>query len=276
MFVLFALAALAEGPASQPEEERLQRTFSIVPPAKLTVENLKGTIHVTGTNGDKVVVNVRKKFRGSEKERRRWMAETKVDFQNDPGHVNVRVEYPDRNCDDSCGSGFSSSTASVELEIEVPHQISAQLYGHKPEITVASIEGDININSHKSPIEVRSSSGSIEIKTFKDSVKLTDVAITGILDVSNDKGTVNIEAKSLGKEVRLETNKGTIILKMPGGTGADVDFVGSKNSSFHSSFPIAGARAGHSVREIHGTIAQGGTKMRLRANKGSISLESSH
>lgn len=272
LFVLVAFT-LAQSPASQQEQEQLRRTFSVVTPAQLTVENLKGTIHVAGTDGDKVTVNVHKKFRGSEKERKRWMAETKIDLQNDPGHVSVKVEYPDRNCEDTCRSGLSTYTAWVELDIEVPHQMSVQLNGHKPDITVASIQGDIMINSHKSPIQVRSCRGSVEIKTFKESVELKDVAITGTMDIRNDKGTVTIEAKSLGKEVRLETDKGTITLRMPAGTGADVDFVGGKNSSFHSAFPVAGSTVGRSVREIHGTIGQGGTTMRLRANKGSIELE---
>ncbi|HEY3770460.1 MAG TPA: hypothetical protein VGN44_17435, partial [Candidatus Angelobacter sp.] len=54
--------------------------------------------------------------------------------------------------------------------------------------------------------------------------------------------------------------------------GMDVDFEGGRHSSFHSDFAMT-TRTGSRDDSIRGTINQGGTRLRLRSEKGSVSLE---
>jgi len=275
LFLSFCVvAAFAAAPAPLQTDAKFQRSFPATPGSVLTVENLRGSIHVTGGDKDEVVVNVTKNFRGKEKDKLWWMSAVKVDIENGNGLVKITVVYPDSNCDDTCGiTGHARYTASIDLSIAVPRRTTLHLSGRKPDIAVSSIEGDITVNSHKSPITIQATTGSIEINTTKDDVKVTNVAITNSLVIKSEKSTVLVEATSLGKDARLETDKGSIVIKMPSNAGAEVDFSGGRRSSFHSAFPIASNAAGNAAHEIHGTINQGGTQLHLRANKGSISLE---
>ena len=255
------------------QEERFQRSFDVNKGATLIVDNRKGTVHIKGSDSSQVIVSVYKHFSGPDKAKTNWLNETAINFSTDSMHPKVQVNYPDHDCgSDSCDDGADLS--DVEITIQVPRQINLELSGRKPDIVVSSIEGNISIQSHKSPITIESTQGAIHIVSHSNNVKLKDVSIVGKLDVNIENGTAEIQARSLGQEADLETTKGSIVVHVPKNAGANVDFSGGSRSVFLSDFPM-GQSSGRAIREIHGTINQGGTRMRLRTDKGSISLRKS-
>jgi hypothetical protein len=256
--------------AGTDQSERFQRSFAITPGGTLDVENYKGTIHVLGSDTNQVAVDVTKRFEGSEADRKRWMENVKVNFRNDSNRVAVEVKYPEWNCT-FCWPGHDF-TAAVELEIRVPRQINVKLESYKPDIKVASINGDVRIKSYKSPIEIDSTTGAVRIDTYKETVKLRNVTLHGPLEVRSYKADAEIDARALGDSVTLENEKGSIVLRVPQNTGLDVDFEGSRRSSFRSDFPME-SRTGSFERSFRGTVNQGGTRVRLRTERGSVSLE---
>jgi hypothetical protein len=273
--IIVGLIALASprvrSQASVPEHtEHFQRSFAVTPAGTLHVENYKGTIHVTASEGNQVVVDVTKRFEGSDSGRKWWMEHVEVNFHNDSDRVAVEVKYPHWNCA-FCWDSHDYA-ATVELEIHVPRQINVTLDGYKPDITVASVQGDIRIKSYKSPITIDSTIGAVRIDTYKDTVKLNNVTLRGPLEVRSFKADAEINAKALGETATLENNKGKILLRVPQNAGLDVDYEGSGHSSFHSDFALT-SRTGNFGNSFRGVINQGGTRLRLRTGKGSVSLE---
>ncbi len=269
---LIALAApILRSQASEQNAERFQRSFTISPNGTLQVENYKGTIHITGSDGNQVVVDVTKRFEGgSESDRKWWMENVQVNFHNQSDRVLVEVKYPQWNCV-FCWQG-QNSTAAVELEIRVPRQINVAVDSYKPDIKIASVEGDLRIKSYKSPITIDSTTGAIRIDTYKNTIKLQNVTLRGPLDVRSFKADAEINAKALSDSATVETNKGSIVLRVPQNTGLNVDYEGGRRSSFHSDFPVS-STTGSFSNSFHGKINNGGTLLRLRTEKGSVSLE---
>jgi hypothetical protein len=279
LVVVGALALTAPRLRSQSSHgdsiEKFQRSFDVVPGAALNVDNYKGTIHITGSDSNQVVVDVTKKFDGFDSDRKWWMENVQVNFHNGNDHVSIEVKYPNVNC------GFCfhlhESNAEVELEIKVPRQINVRLESYKPDIEIAGIQGDIRIKSYKSPIILDSTTGAVSIDTYKDEIKLRNASVHGTLEIRSYKADAEIEAKGLGDNVTIESAKGSTILRLPGNTGLDVDFEGGRRSTFHSDFAIA-AKAGsvnNSESSVRGVINQGGTHVRLRTEKGLVALEKS-
>ena len=250
--------------------ERFQRSFTIAQNGTLHVENYKGTIHVTGSDGNQVVVDVAKRFNGSEADRKWWMEHLEINFQNNNDRVSVEVKYPQWNCV-FCWEEHNYD-AAVELEVRVPRQINVTLDGYKPDIKIASVQGDIRVKSYKSPMILDSTTGAIHIDTYKNTIKLHNVSLRGPLEVKSYKADAEIDARALGETATLENEKGSIILRVPQNAGLDVDYEGGRHSSFHSDFAMT-ARAGSFDQNIRGTVNQGGTRLRLRTGKGSVSLE---
>jgi Putative adhesin len=249
------------------QPERFQKTFSISPGGALDVNNYKGTIHITGSDTNQVSVDVTKRFEGTESDRKWWMENTQVNFHNDSNRVSVEVKYPECTF---CWPGHDY-TASVELEIHVPRRTNVALESYKPDIKVAAIDGDIRIKSYKSPIEIDSTTGAVRIDTYKDSVKLRNVNLRGTLEIKSYKADAEIDARSLGDSVTLENTKGSIVLRVPADSGFDVDYEGGRRSSFHSDFPMS-AQTGSYDHSVRGKVNQGGTRVRLRTEEGSVAL----
>jgi len=256
--------------ASPPES--FQRNFTLSSGGTLRVDNYKGAIHVTGSDSNQVVVNVAKRFEGNEADRKAWMEETKIDFRNSSDRVEVEVRYPS----DSwscwfCWREHGDFVAEVELEIKVPRHTNIEVESYKPDIKIASLEGDLRIHSYKSPMHIEHTAGAIRIDTYKNEIRLHDVNIRGALAIKSFKADATIEATSLGESAELETDKGSIVLRVPPNIGLDLDFAGSRRSSFRTDFAVT-SQTGWS-REVRGTINQGGAKLRLRTEKGAVSLE---
>ncbi len=256
-------------------ETRYQREFQLSPGGRLLVNNRKGKISVEGWDRNQVLVDIYKNFEGSDYDRKWWMAETDVKFSSQPRRLDIEVEYPNHSCfDGDCDDGhgrWGHYTGAVELTIHVPRQVNVELSGHKPEMRVASIQGDVAITSHKSPIEIRSTVGAVRIHTYKETVKLTDIDIRGALDLKMYKGEALIDLKNLGERADLETGKGEIVMRVPEGTGLSLEVEGGRRASFHSDFPVTTqVNSGYLIR---GTINQGGPRVRLRTEKGSILLQ---
>jgi hypothetical protein len=250
--------------------EHFQRSFNLSSGGTLNVDNYKGTIHVTGSDTNQVVVDVTKHFEGSDANRKWWMENLHVNFRNSGDHVSVEVKYPQENCI-FCFQGMNYE-ASVELEIRVPRQINVALDSYKPDIKIAAIQGDIRIKSYKSPIEIESTTGAINIDTYKDSIKLHNVTVHGPLEIKSYKADAEIDARSLGETATIENEKGSIVLRVPASAGVDINFEGGRRASFHSDFPMS-SRSGNLDGSVRGTINQGGTRLRLHTERGSVSLE---
>ena len=264
------LATKGSAQSATPEQQdRFQRSFAIAPSGTLSVDNYKGSVKITAANTNQVVINVSKHFDGSESERKWWMENTKIEFSNSADHVDVQVKYPNRVCVMCWDENYSGW---VDLEIQTPKQINLTLKGYKDEVAVSAVHGDIRISSYKSPIRIEDTTGAIRIDTYKDIIKLQRVAVRGVLEVKSYKADAEIDAASLGDSASIENSKGSIRLRVPKDTGMDVDFSGGRGSSFHSDFPLS-ASAGGFGREVRGTINQGGTHLRLRTDKGSVSIE---
>ena len=263
-------SAAAQTPDSQ--AEHFVRTFTVTPGSTLAVENYKGAIHLTGGDTNQVSVTVDKKFEGSDSDRKWWMANTQVSFNNDANRVRVGVQYPTNNCAWDCDE-HSNYSAEVDLTIQVPRRTNLDLNGYKPAIQISAIDGDIRIKSYKSPIEIASTSGNVDIHTYKETVRLSDVSIRNSLLLKMEKGDASIDAKTLGDEANIETYKGNIVLRVPRNAGLTVDYSGSRRSDLHSDLPIT-SETGFNSGEIRGTINGGGTRLRVRTYRGSVSIES--
>lgn len=268
---LIALSLIVPAAQAQETNEKFQRSFALSTGGTLRVENYKGTIHVTGSSNQQVIVNVVKRFEGgSESDRKWWMENIKVTFNNDSNHVTIKVEYPNWNCV-FCWTDHNFTDA-VELEIQAPSHTNLDIDGYKPDIQVSSIQGDIRIKSYKAPMRIESTSGAIHIDTYKDVIHLKNVAVRGELQVNSYKAEADIDAKSLQGSARLETEKGSILLRVPQEVGLDVNFSGGRRAVFRSDFALSSG-TGDRGHEVRGTVNGGGVQVSLRTERGSITIE---
>lgn len=266
LFAGIAANSVMAGPAqdtntAQSGSAKFERSFALAAGGTIAVENRKGTIRVTGSDGNKVTIRVEKRISGgTEKQREEWIATTKVNFANEANRVTVRVEYPDINCT------FCANTEDeVDLIIAAPREVNLEL------------------SSTKSAIEVKGTSGRVRVDTEKGSVRLEGVTANGLRVSSQNTDTI-IATKSITGDVDVETEKGSIVLRVPSTVGLNLDYHGGAKAIFSCDFPVTingegtelrnvSGRAGRNRTHITGKVNQGGPQVILRTSKGSVSIE---
>jgi len=160
-------------------------------------------------------------------------------------------------------------------------------------ITIGPVEGNLHAATSGGRIVVGHIAGSMELSTSGGSVKAED-GCDGDADVSSSGGNIVLEdmgghvsARTSGGHMRLtlsdgngagadlSTSGGSITLRIPPGVGFDID------ASAPGAEVIADVRdlkrAGHTKKDrLEGTIAGGGSRLRLRSQNGDIRITDSN
>ena len=264
--VVAVLPAWAQ--ANDSDQMSVQRTFTVSDGSTLRVENYKGKIAIRGGSGNQIAIHALKHFEGSDEDRKWWLEHLTIDMEQNGTQTKVKVTYPNRECV-FCDTRY---VGWVELEIAVPTKTNVDVDGYKPVIDVSRVDGDINIKSYKAMIHLLETTGGINVDTYKDTVKLEDVNVRGRLRVKSYKADVTVEAKSLGEDASIETEKGSILVRLPENAGVNLQFEGGRRASFRSDFPIT-ANGNFGSKSIAATINNGGTTLRLRTDRGQVAVE---
>jgi len=263
-----AILVAAAQAQNTPTEDHFQRSFSLQPGSTISVKNYKGLIRIEPTDSGQATVDVKKIFEGrDDHQRQAWMRDVQVTFNADSKRLDVRVEYPTHSCFWNCDDEWGGH---VELVMQVPRQSNLDIDGYKPELKITGIKGDIRVHSYKSPIEIRDTTGAIDVDTYKDRVVLDNVSLRGRLHIHDYKAETEIRARELADGADIDTSRGAIRMQLPSDARFNVDISGDRHADIRSDF-AAHMDAGYS-RHITGEVNGGGPEVRIRTERGSVSL----
>ncbi len=277
VLVILCVAAVSQLVAAQAapqnNDERFQKSFAIANNGTIEVQNYKGLVRIEAAEQQQVTVDVWKHYLGSDdKYREEWMRQTSVNLDSSSDRVKVHVEYPSSTWH-ICILDCDYEGGVVELVIRTPKNVNLQIDGYKPNMKIIGTRGNIRIHSYKSEMDIRGTSGGIDIDTYKGDIRLDDVALSSPLRLHNYKADTTITARTVDQGADLETSKGSITLRLPADTRANLDISGDRRARIESAFAINLQSAGFSSRHISGAINGGGPQLRIRTDKGSIVLQ---
>ncbi len=200
------------------EQETIRRTFSLTAAHKLLdIDNVEGSIEVTGGQSDQVQLVVNKTIRAESKERMEAAKkEVKLDITEQPDLLKLYVNGPFRcNCHDDCEGSRAESGYSVRMDfqLQVPRALELKLKtvngGH---VTVRDVAGNFSVHNVNGPIELQNVAGSGKAKTVNGAVK---ASFRENPKENSDFGTINgaVElafAPGLSADFRFKTFSGAV------------------------------------------------------------------
>ena len=212
------LGSNAWSKATVKEQEILRKSFSLEPTREgiaIEVDNLTGSIQVTGTDSDRAEIVVTKTFRANSKEDvEKARREVSLDITQDSGLLKLLVNGPFR-CQDSCTEtpGHQSYSVKMDFQIFVPRASALKLR------TVS--EGDIRVSHVHGSYEIHNVDGNVNMQDIGGSGVARSVNGEVTIDFSQNPeevsnfGTVNgnVElrfVKNLSADFRLKTFNGGI------------------------------------------------------------------
>ncbi len=175
---LLLLPVLAQARAAErhwelDERETIDRTFQVAAGdnvARLTVDTLRGYIHVTGTAGAQIVVKVRKHIFARSKEA---MADAKKDVKfemtQQGNAVKLYADGPFRWHGSDEERGYR---VVFDCEIQAPSGAALELHTLNSAIQVKNSSGDFQLHSLNGGIEMEEIGGSGSVHTLNGGVKV--------------------------------------------------------------------------------------------------------
>jgi hypothetical protein len=274
LLFLFATAvlALAFSPslsAAQNQEDSHQQA-ALVAGGSVVVENGRGDVSVEGWDKAEISVDAHKFFDGPDADRERWMRETSVRLEGDDHHRVVKVDYPD---DLLHGWNWNhwNGRRGVNLTIHLPRQLDAELTTDRGRTTVQEIAGKLEIGSDRGDVGISRFDGELRLRGDRGNVKVQDSKIHNGIHLTLDRGSAEIELRRLDGEGLLEVSRGDLSVTLPGKASFTLDAERTRRSSFRSDFAVL-AQGGFDGSRIHGEVNGGGPTLRLRGERGSVSL----
>ena len=165
------------------EKETIRKTFNLTAANKvLDVDNIFGSIEVTGGQGDQVQLVVNKTISAESKDKlEAAKKEVTLDITDQPDLLKLYVNGPFR-C--NCGNGSSGGCVNwngdrgyrvkMDFQLQVPRNIEVRLKtvnsGH---VRVQDVTGNFSVHNVNGGIEMQNVAGSGTAKTVNGAVKVT-------------------------------------------------------------------------------------------------------
>jgi hypothetical protein len=266
-FALLGVCLVACSFAAQAAEKRLDRTFTVAPGGRLTIEADSADLRVEGTSGDKVVVHIL--ISGSE----RMVERMNLSAEQSGNDVAVIAKQ-------GKGSWFNIGwTRGGRVEVQVPHNYNIDIRTSGGDITVGQLQGDargktsggdIRLTELTGPVDMSTSGGDVRAEQVEGNTRLNtsggdiEVArINGDLDAKTSGGYIHLD-DVVGK-VLARTSSGNVIargirgdseLKTSGGDiRATIDGkIGAHTSGGDVTAELVGANRGISVSSSGGDL----------------------
>ena len=243
LLLLLAVAAfsLPSLCADAPRSEVFDRTVPLAAGGRFELENVNGSITITGWDRDAVEVQAVKTAALPDAN----LAEVRIDLHAEPERVAVATVYPQEE----------SIEVAVEYSVRVPRHVLLQ--------QVSTVNGSVRVTGVAAQGALRAVNGNIQ---------MSDSA--GAFTARTTNGDVHLELTRLAPAgtLAIETVNGSVVLAIPRDSSATFD-VRSVNGDFRSELPLVVASA-YKPREFHGHLGTGGPAVQLRTVNGAIRVTS--
>ena len=299
------------GAARAETEDHLQKTFTVSPGGKLTVDVNVGSIEVTASDRKDVSIEVFRKvsargFGGDAEKEKAELKNQEVTFTQEGNRVTVHAQrlkdaervnnmsmnfryvilVPSKFDADLKTSGGGIKVADLTGELKAHTSggslkftgIHGPIDGHTSGggITLANSDGKTTVKTSGGAIRIDKHKGDIVARSSGGGISVDDV--DGQVQASTSGGSVNATLGKITGECRLETSGGGISVTVPASAALDVDAKTSAGS-VHSDLPlVSGVASSKGTDERHhgslkGKLNGGGTALVLRTSGGSINLK---
>lgn len=156
------------------EQETIRKSFSL--PAgerSLEIDNVNGSIEVTGSETDQVQVVVNETIRAKSKEKlEQARKEVSLDATQDGGAVKLYVNGPFRCHHDCAHSEHEGYSVQMNFQVQTPRNIAVKLNTVNGRIEVKEVSGKYSVHSVNGKIGMENVAGSGVARTVNGGVKV--------------------------------------------------------------------------------------------------------
>ena len=234
----------AAGILSAAESKDIHRTFPLDSHGHVTIDNYKGSIHVSTWDRNEVDVAVRIEEDGD------FFAQNvkRADVHFDASAIDVRI-----TSNNPWSFVLDGVSPLYHYTIRMPRTASLRIKDYKSDTEVSDLAGDFDVNTYKGTVQLRNHSGGLRANTYKGDIRADFAAVT--------------------VPVRIDTYKGDIELRMPREARFDLNTdLGRRRGDPDSDFARYVRTSNLRDRTHRSQVNGGGPEVRVRSYKGEFRL----
>lgn len=243
---IFALSAVAALNAADFKD--VNKTVPLSATGAVTIDNHKGSIHVTTWDRPEVEIKARIEAEPDSAMDRKRFDQTEVLIDSSADSVHIRTLYPDFN---SCCFNDNGNNPQVRYTIQMPRNGRLTIHDHRSETEISDLRGALQMDTHRGSVNVH--------------------RLAGPIDLTTHRGEISVEFAALTGNSSIETYRGTVELSLPRDSKFDVQADTGKHATVETDFTMMTRSAGRRG-EMHGSVNGGGPALRLKTDRGSVTL----
>lgn len=274
--------------------ENFHYSYPLAAGGRLAMENLNGSIEISGWEKDSVEIDGAKYAPSQER-----LKDIQVRVTNTPNLVRIETQLPSLRSG-NMGARYVirvphsvtldrivSSNGSIRVEdtdgevhlrtsngsvrvIRVQGLVDAETTNGSME--ASNVTGDTRLHSSNGSIHADVSKGSFEATTSNGSItaRLTAPDPVAPIKLSSSNGTIDLTLDA-AREVRATTSNSSITVHLPANLSARLS-ARTSNSNITSDFDVTVHGGTMSKHELDGTVGMGGPLIDLATSNGSIKI----
>ena len=226
--------------------EEFHQTYPLATGGRVALDNINGSVHITGWDRNEVKVDAVKYARSNER-----LNEAKILIDASKDYISIRTEYPDHNLtfrDDDW-----DNPASVEYTLSVPRNARLdQIKLINGSLDVQGIAGEVRASCINGQLKASGLSGPVKLSTINNRV-----------EVQFDRlGTSPIELASVN---------GGVLLTLPSDSKAELE-ASTVHGGISNDFGLRVRNHRIVGHDLHGELAGGGSRIKLSNVNGTIEI----
>ncbi len=183
-------------PRGPETNENFSRSVRLGGNGTLDLQNLSGSVVISGGGGNEAVIQaVKRAFGGaSDDERRARLQDVQIEVLEQSNRVEVRSRYQDNN---RRGPG---SAVSIDYTITVPQNASLYVRNTTGDVRVTNVRGDLRVETLSGDISASGARRIGLLKTVSGSVAVTDAQVEDdvtLQTLSGDLTLTNVRARAV-------------------------------------------------------------------------------
>ncbi len=199
--------------AAHAAEKKLDRTFTVAPGGRLTIEADGSDLRVEGTSGDQVVVHIL--LTGSE----RSLERVTLSADQSGNDIAVVAKEGSGKWTDWFGAGWNRQG---RVEVRVPRNYNIDIRTSGGDITVGALQGeargktsggDIRLSELQGPVDMQTSGGDIRVEQVEGNTRVNTSG--GDIQVARLNG--DLDAKTSGGSIHLDDVVGKVLARTSSG-----------------------------------------------------------
>jgi DUF4097 and DUF4098 domain-containing protein YvlB len=245
---LISTAAKASDHQGQLTEE-FHKVYPLTAQGRIEIENINGSVHITGWDRAEVKVDAVKSAWSKER-----LDEAQIDVRAGQDDISIHTEYPEHNHTFNFGSDDEhNNPASVEYTITVPRQARLdEIKLINGRLDVQDVAGDVHASCVNGRIQAHNLQGRVELET-----------VNGELDASVDQLP--------SSELKLASVNGKLRVTLPSDAKAELK-ASTVSGNISDEFGLPVTRHQYVGRSLHGQLGGGGTLVKLSNVNGTIEI----